>query len=186
MIIAEQKKKENIVEYLLYMWQIEDIIRSLNFDKSLIKESIVDSFEVDEATRIKIQKWYDALVDQMRSEEIQEQGHLSFIHDLIAELEFLHQTLLTTLQDKKYIAVYDDAKQHITFLMAKAEHKKQNDVHTCLVALYGVLMLRLKKKQVSDSTEEAIKSISKLMAMLSLKYKELYSGKLDFSSESKN
>ena len=28
MIIARQKKQENIAEYLLYMWQIEDIIRA--------------------------------------------------------------------------------------------------------------------------------------------------------------
>ena len=28
MKIASQKRKENIAEYLLYMWQIEDIIRA--------------------------------------------------------------------------------------------------------------------------------------------------------------
>ena len=27
MIIAQQKRKENIAEYLLYMWQVEDMIR---------------------------------------------------------------------------------------------------------------------------------------------------------------
>ena len=32
MIIASQKKKENIAEYLLYMWQIEDIIRAYGLD----------------------------------------------------------------------------------------------------------------------------------------------------------
>ena len=28
MIIAQKKRKENIAEYLLYMWQIEDLIRA--------------------------------------------------------------------------------------------------------------------------------------------------------------
>lgn len=28
MITASQKRKENIAEYLLYMWQIEDLIRA--------------------------------------------------------------------------------------------------------------------------------------------------------------
>ncbi|MDE7144362.1 MAG: DUF4924 family protein, partial [Muribaculaceae bacterium] len=32
MIIASEKRKNNIAEYLLYMWQIEDIIRANNLD----------------------------------------------------------------------------------------------------------------------------------------------------------
>ena len=34
MFIAEQKKRDNIAEYLLYMWQLEDILRAyvLDFD----------------------------------------------------------------------------------------------------------------------------------------------------------
>ena len=32
MIIARQKRKENIAEYLLYMWQVEDLIRANKFD----------------------------------------------------------------------------------------------------------------------------------------------------------
>ena len=33
MIIARQKRKENIAEYLLYMWQVEDLIRANKFDQ---------------------------------------------------------------------------------------------------------------------------------------------------------
>ena len=32
MIIAKQKRRENIAEYVLYMWQLEDLIRAYNFD----------------------------------------------------------------------------------------------------------------------------------------------------------
>ena len=32
MIIAKQKRKENISEYLLYMWQVEDLIRANHLD----------------------------------------------------------------------------------------------------------------------------------------------------------
>jgi len=32
MFITQQKKKENIAKYILYMWQIEDVIRAYNFD----------------------------------------------------------------------------------------------------------------------------------------------------------
>ena len=32
MIVAKQKRKEKIAEYLLYMWQVEDLIRANQFD----------------------------------------------------------------------------------------------------------------------------------------------------------
>ena len=32
MFIARQKRKENIAEYLLYMWQMEDLVRSFKCD----------------------------------------------------------------------------------------------------------------------------------------------------------
>ena len=36
MIIALQKKKENIAEYLIYMWQVEDLLRACQLDESKI------------------------------------------------------------------------------------------------------------------------------------------------------
>ena len=41
MFIASQKKKENVSEYILYMWQIEDIIRTFQFDIDKIKTNII-------------------------------------------------------------------------------------------------------------------------------------------------
>ena len=48
MIIASQKRKENIAEYLIYMWQIEDIIRANNLDIERIKENVIDRFNLDD------------------------------------------------------------------------------------------------------------------------------------------
>ena len=44
MITASQKRKENIAEYLLYMWQIEDIIRANNLDIEQIKANVIDRY----------------------------------------------------------------------------------------------------------------------------------------------
>ena len=46
MIIASQKKKENIAEYLLYMWQIEDIIRAYGLDIEQIQKHIINSYDL--------------------------------------------------------------------------------------------------------------------------------------------
>ena len=39
MYISQQLKKQNIAEYLLYMWQVEDLIRANNFDMEKIRET---------------------------------------------------------------------------------------------------------------------------------------------------
>ena len=48
MFIASQKRKENIAEYLLYMWQIEDLIRANNLDIDNIAQNIVAKFSLTE------------------------------------------------------------------------------------------------------------------------------------------
>lgn len=42
MYIASQKRKENIAEYLLYMWQIEDLIRANGLDIDRIQANVID------------------------------------------------------------------------------------------------------------------------------------------------
>ena len=66
MIIASQKRKENIAEYLIYMWQIEDIIRANNLDIDKIKENVIDRFNLDDAQRREMVEWYESLIDMMR------------------------------------------------------------------------------------------------------------------------
>ena len=42
MITASQKRKENIAEYLLYMWQIEDLIRANGLDIDKIRANVLE------------------------------------------------------------------------------------------------------------------------------------------------
>jgi len=69
MIIASQKKKENIAEYLLYMWQIEDIIRAYGLDIDQIQKHIIDSYDLPEEQKKSMRDWYESLIDMMHSEE---------------------------------------------------------------------------------------------------------------------
>ncbi len=46
MIIAEQKRRENIAEYLLYMYQVEDMIRANKLDFDSIERTLISKFDV--------------------------------------------------------------------------------------------------------------------------------------------
>lgn len=75
MFIASQKKRENIAEYILYMWQIEDIIRAYKLDIDLICANIIDRYpSLSEAQRKDLTEWYESLIDMMRREGVAEKA----------------------------------------------------------------------------------------------------------------
>ena len=45
--------------------------------------------------------------------------------------------------------------------------KEYGEIETCLNALYGTMMLRLQKKEISPETEHAVKEITTFIGMLS-------------------
>ncbi len=94
MIIASQKHKENIAEYLLYMWQIEDIIRANNLDIDRITASVIDRFQLTDAQRKEMVEWYESLIDMMRREGVEKTGHLQLNKNVIIQLTDLHLALL--------------------------------------------------------------------------------------------
>ena len=48
MIVAQKKRRENIIEYLLYMWQVEDLIRAANVTEEGIENLILPRYQGDE------------------------------------------------------------------------------------------------------------------------------------------
>lgn len=94
MKIASQKRKENIAEYLLYMWQIEDIIRANDLDIDKIRHNVIDRFGLDEAQTREMTEWYESLIDMMRREGVEKKGHLQLNKNVIIQLVDLHMLSL--------------------------------------------------------------------------------------------
>lgn len=171
MLIAKQKKKENIAEYLIYMWQIEDIIRANRLEIDSIQENIIDNFDQPEPIKSEMRKWYESLIDMMQSENINEFGHLQINKNTLAELTELHNSIVNDPQESDYIATYYKTLPFIVELRAKNQEKDTPELETCFSALYGYLMLRLQNKEISGDTQAAIAQISSLLRKLSDRYK---------------
>jgi len=60
--IARKLKKGNICEYLLYMWQVEDLLRAFNLDIDVINERIIAPYPVSDDERKSLYGWYESLV----------------------------------------------------------------------------------------------------------------------------
>ncbi len=166
MIIASQKRKENIAEYLIYMWQIEDIIRANGLDLEKLRENVISRFPLDEAGLKSMAEWYESLIDMMRREEVTEKGHLQMNKNIIGQLADLNRRVLDDPRFDKYRQEFYKTLPYIVELRAKAGDEKAGEIETCFNALYGVLLLRLARKPVSDDTVRAVDQISKFIALL--------------------
>ena len=179
MLIAKKLKEENIAEYLLYMWQIEDIIRANKLDIDIIDKQIISGFKQPQNVKNEIREWYENLIDMMRREDVMEKGHLIINKNVISELTELHNRLLKSLRETEYTEAYYKTLPFIVELRSKTQDKNTPELETCLAALYGFLLMRLQKKEISGETQSALSQISSFLRLLSLKYKEYKAGKLD-------
>jgi len=172
MIVAQQKRKENIVEYLLYLWQVEDLIRANHFDLEQIQHTLVDRYEQPEEVKQQILQWYGELIEMMRREDIMESGHLQINNNVIISLTDLHCSLLDDPQETVYEALYYQTLPFIVQLRSKAGGVAMSEIETCFTALYGYLLLRLQQKEIHPETLNAVKQINTFLNFLAEKYKE--------------
>lgn len=167
MYIASQKRKENIAEYLLYMWQIEDLIRANELDIDKVKANIIDKYELDGQHRQELTEWYESLIDMMHRENVEKQGHLQLNKNVIIQLDDLHAALLRDERFNEYGRQFYATLPYIVELRAKSGSAPKGEIETCFNALYVTLMLRLQSKEVSEDTQNALRHITRLVAMLS-------------------
>lgn len=179
MIIAQQKRKDNICEYLLYMWQVEDLIRANHFDMDKIRRNVIEKYQQPDEVKEKIAVWYEELIDMMRSEGVMESGHIQLNKNVIITLTDLHLRLLKAPKEMVYGATYYKTLPYIVQLRAKSGGNDLPEIETCFTALYGFLLLRIQGKEVSAQTMEGLKQISSFLAMLAEKYRADMNGELD-------
>lgn len=179
MIIAQKKRKENIAEYLLYMWQVEDLIRANHFDMDEIRRTIIARYDQPEEIKQQIARWYEELIDMMRQEGVMEKGHIQLNKNVIIALTDLHLRLLKSPKEMIYGAAYYKTLPYIVQLRAKSGGVEVPELETCFAAVYGYLVLRMQGKEISAETLEAIQQISSFLALLAEKYRADMNGELE-------
>lgn len=144
-----KSKKENIAEYILYLWQLEDYLRA---------------FPEQAATNTELME----IADMMYSEGIMNGGHLQLAQNALDEMEELHNELVET--EAPYRAVIMHLEPRLNLLKAKTNNPLMSDLEACLTLLYQVMLLRLKQQEISAETDEVVKDATQLMRFLSKTY----------------
>ena len=144
-----RSKKDNIAEYILYLWQMEDYLRAFP--------------EQAEAT----QELHE-LNEMMHCEGITEGGHLQLAANALSELEDLHMQILD--EDAMYRAALIRLRPSLNLLKAKTDHPTMSDVEACLVLLYQIMMLRLQHREISPETASVQTQATQVLQFLSRAY----------------
>ena len=144
-----KSKRENIAEYILYLWQLEDYLRAFP-EQANANTELLD------------------ISDMMHAEGIMRGGHLQIAQNALSELEDLHDELLDT--EAPYRAVMIHLQPSLNLLKSKTDRPERSDVEACLVLLYQVMMLRLQQKEINPETEVVVKDATQLLRFLSKTY----------------
>ena len=144
-------KKNNIAEYILYLWQIEDYLRAFPEQAEANQE-------------------LQNLNNMMHQENIMEGGHLQLAQNALTELEDLHNDLLD--QEATYRAAMIRLTPALNILKSKTDRPTMSDVEACLILLYQIMLLKLKQSPISSETEQVQKQATQVLQYLSKTYKE--------------
>ena len=166
MYIAQELRKKNIAEYILYMWQVEDTIRAFGCQLSRIRREYIEQFDYTDEQKEEETDWFGNLIRMMNEEGCRERGHLQINKTTLMMLEDLHRQLIDSTKFPFYTSEYYKVLPYIVELRNRGANKKENEIETCFNSLYGVMMLKLQKKDISPDTAHAVKEITTLIGML--------------------
>ena len=183
MFISKELRKKNIAEYLLYMWQVEDMIRANKLSLDSVKSNVISAYELPDDSRQQLVEWYGNLIEMMRTEGVADAGHLQINKNVIIMLTDLHLRLLASPKVPFYSAAYYKALPFVVEFRSKSNGQDKPELENCFDALYMVWMMKLQKRELSEETLKATTEISKFMSMLSLYYNEDEAGRLKLEDD---
>ena len=147
-----RSKKDNIAEYILYLWQIEDYLRAFPQNADATPE-------------------LHELNEMMHREGILEGGHLALATNALSEVEELHAQLLD--EDAMYRAAMIRLRPALNLLKAKTDRPTMSDIEACFILLYQIMMLRLQKKEITPETADVQQRATQVLTFLSRAYRDV-------------
>lgn len=181
MDIAQQKRKENIAEYILYLWQLEDLLRALQFSPEAVWAKLVAPRDIPEEGKQNFLIWYMELADLLRQENKEKQGHLDHTLHLIGDLHNLHLQLMELPAGENYRRLYARLAPELPRLRAVMgkEASEISDTELCFRALYAAMLYRIKGEGGKPAVNDTLEFISPVIAELASVYGRAERGEID-------
>jgi hypothetical protein len=170
MVLAEKKKAENISEYIIYMYQTELLIRSVDLDFDKIKMGVVDSIPKGSTNKDELSAWYANVIAQMESEGLQKEGHLSYVQEEVKKLSDMSVQLLA--KDDNYRQVFNAARSAIRESVISSEGLVNDPIQACINGVFGLLLSRMNGIAVDQEQLDKVEHFGNVLSYLSFHYKQ--------------
>lgn len=160
------------MDYLLYVWQMEDLVRALQFDAGAIRGVVGTSSESDVM-------WLMQLAQDLQIQNLMSSGHVDHAQETLTEMALLHDLLLGPMEDRQYIQLYESAQPHLDDMLKKSGDQAlmEHPVALMMVGLYGWLVLRMKKETLSVETEASMVALREMANGLARGHIRVYQGR---------
>ena len=183
MDIAQSKRRENIAEYILYLWQLEDLLRALQFSPEAVYSQLIAPRDIPEEQRHIYLLWYMDIVNLLHEEGKDEKGHLDHTLHLIADLHDLHLRLLQLPAGERYRAARARLEPHLPALKLVLADGDMSDTELCFRALYAAMLYRIKGQGERSAVADTVEYISPVIAELAAMYGRVERGEIDLYKE---
>ena len=181
MDIAQSRRKENIAEYILYLWQLEDLLRALQFSPEAIYSQFVAPRNLPEEQQNIMLLWYMDIANLLREEDRESSGHLNHTLHLIADMHNLHLQLMQLPVGAHYRTTFARLEPYLPPLR-NSLGKNISDTELCFRALYAAMLYRIKGGE-NSAIADTIEYISPVIAELSALYHKVERGEIDLFKE---
>ena len=185
MDIAQAKRRENVAEYILYLWQIEDLLRALQFSPEAVFSQLVALRNLGEEQQLVYLQWYMELADLLRQEGKERQGHLDHTLHLIADLHNLHLQLMKLPAGARYRELYARLEPELPRLRAVLGRNETSDTELCFRALYAAMLYRIRGEGGQQAVADTVEYISPAIAELASMYGKVERGEIDLFEREK-
>lgn len=168
--IAEKKKNEHLIEYILYLYRMEDLIRAYGFNREDLEQYVLTHKNVSPQDRTESKAWLAELADGMKRAGIEEKGHLPEVQVLVDRLANFHWKLLK--RDPDYLALYRKAQPHLLSLLADlTEENPGHEIQIFIHTLYGLLLSKLTGKKAPESILAAAAQFGEVLSYLDARFR---------------
>ena len=180
MDIAQSKRKENIAEYILYLWQIEDLLRALQFSPEAIYSQLVAPRQIEEEQKHVYLLWYMDIVNLLKKEGKEESGHLEHTLHLIGDMHNFHLQLMQNPVGEHYRTTFARLAPQLPMLRTLVKKEDVCDTEICFRALYAAMLYRIKgDKKRAEAINDTIELVSPVVAELAAMYGKVERGEID-------
>ncbi len=180
MDIAQSKRKENIAEYILYLWQLEDILRGLQFSPEAIFSQLIEPrTDIGEDKKHLHLLWYIDITNLLKEEDKEEKGHLEHTLHLIDDMNNLHLQLQKLPIGEHYRKTLSNLTPLLPELRKILANDGVTDIELCFRALYATMLYRIKGEGAKSAVSDTLELISPVIAELSAMYRKVETGEVD-------